>query len=229
MTSQPEKLFRDKLENFQSPAPMAAWDRIEGNLDKPLKNKLWVKIAASLLLLAVAGFFIWKANLLDKSSSLTKTDNAVPKDKSTEKYIRKENTAPIIAEQTPVQKKIKSKNKTKVIEKNKPVLTEEIVIQEAPINESVKVAVVETNLVQEPTSRTIIYTAEEVNAKFLRKKLSPEATTAEKKSSGIQKLMGLAYTLKNPDTGIGDLRQKKDEILALNFLTKEDKTNKEKN
>jgi len=28
---------------------------------------------------------------------------------------------------------------------------------------------------------------------------------------------------------IFDVRQKKDEILALNFLTKEDKTNKEKN
>ena len=61
-------------------------------------------------------------------------------------------------------------------------------------------------------------------------KYKKAATASTEKTSGIQKLMGLAYTLKNPDNGLGDLRQKKDEILALNFLTtKEDKTNKEKN
>jgi hypothetical protein len=38
--------------------------------------------------------------------------------------------------------------------------------------------------------------------------------------------MGLAYNLKNSDSGLGDLRQKKDEILALNFLEKnKDRTN----
>ena len=40
--------------------------------------------------------------------------------------------------------------------------------------------------------------------------------------------MGYAYTLKNNNNGMGDLRQKKDEILALNFLSQE-KTNKSKN
>ena len=87
-----------------------------------------------------------------------------------------------------------------------------------------------TEAPQVTTSNTIVYTAEEVNARFLRKNVDTQATPEDKKSSGIQKLMGIAHDLKNNENGFGDLRQKKDEILALNFLTKtEDKTEKSKN
>ena len=230
MTSQPEKLFRDKLENFQRPAPSLAWSRIEANLDKSFDKKLWMKIAAGLLLLAVAGFFAWTIKPIEEPASIAKTDITVPKNNSTEKNISTENPTTNAANQIIVSKNITSKNNTNAIKKGEPALVEETIIKTPSIIEPSEMAVVETTSVKETSSRTIVYTAEEVNAKFLRKKSSSEATSVDKKSSSIQKLMGLAYTIKNPDNGIGDLRQKKDEILALNLLsTKEDKTNKEKN
>ena len=62
----------------------------------------------------------------------------------------------------------------------------------------------------------ITYSAAEVNERFLKKNLV-DATSEEKKQSGIQKLLTLAADIKNTSNGLGDLREKKNEILALNF------------
>ena len=59
MTSQPDKLFREKLENFSTPVPAAAWGRIEAGLDQPGRSFWWVKIAASITLVGVAAFLLW--------------------------------------------------------------------------------------------------------------------------------------------------------------------------
>src|SRR5688572_18703386 len=59
MNQQPDKFFREKLEGFQKTAPSLAWERIEAGLDKKNNKGLWLKIAAALLLLAVASFVLW--------------------------------------------------------------------------------------------------------------------------------------------------------------------------
>ena len=56
--TQPDKLFRDKLDNYESPAPLSAWSKIEANLERPSHKGLWLKIAAGLALLAIA-LFAW--------------------------------------------------------------------------------------------------------------------------------------------------------------------------
>jgi hypothetical protein len=234
MTSQPEKLFHDKLENFQRPAPAAAWERIEAGLDKTSNKKLWMKIAAGILLLTVAGFVLWPAQS-EQTETLAKK-NPATEQKKAEKTSPAEITQPVVAEKYVAEKKATSKIKSeakKEITKQEPVLVAEqseiqpeknFVIE--PI-ETTQVAVVEE---KESTSKTIVYTADEVNARFLKKNISVEATGEDKKPSGIQKLMGLAYDLKTNENGMRDLRQKKDEILALNFLNNnEDKTEKSKN
>lgn len=228
MTSQPEKLFRDKLENFQRPAPAAAWDRIEAGL-QPRHRGRWMKVAAALLVLAVAAFLLWPSTPATDTQSLTKTASPVEPEK--EKTNAQEVVPPVAVAQQQ-EKPIK----TKRVKKDNPVLLEQ---PTTTIENNVAVAIepeeavpAESAIVQpeaETPSRTIVYTAEEVNARFLRKKLPDEATPEMKKTSGIQKLMGVAYNIKNTDKGFGDLRQKKDEILALNFLYNEDKTDKSKN
>jgi hypothetical protein len=179
---------------------------------------------------AVATYLLWPSSPIE-NQQVTNTDQVTPKSENTEKN-SSEKVTPTITKENPTSQKAIAKNKS--IKKDKSVLTAEVenkITEETPViiePTEVQVAVADTN--ETAPSKTIVYTAEEVNAKFLRKKSPSEATVSPEKSSGIQKLMGLAYTLKNPDNGIGDLRQKKDEILALNFLsTKEDKTNKEKN
>jgi hypothetical protein len=66
-------------------------------------------------------------------------------------------------------------------------------------------------------SITIILAAEEVNEKYLDKKSLAEATHEEKKSSTFKKLLDKANNLKHNQDAIGEIRQKKNEILALNF------------
>lgn len=233
MTSQPDKLFREKLENFQRPASVAAWEKIESGLNKNQSKGIWLKFAAGLALLAVATYLVWPVDQIQNQHA-TNTNTVAPKTET----VKKTNPEKVI----PVTPKEESST-PQVVAKNKSDKKDNSVIQpesrnenvESNINpaviptEPVQVAVTETNPIETAPAKTIVYTAEEVNARFLKKKSHSEATTSEKKTSGMQKLMGLAYTIKNPENGIGDLRQKKDEILALNFLSNEDKTNKEKN
>ena len=237
MTSQPEKLFRDKLENFQRPAPVAAWDRIEAGLDKSNNKKVWMKIAAGLLLLAIATFIVWPGKKTDKTETLAESNTATPDKKSVEEKIIPQQQLPVIAEQSIVTKKNKSNGSTdkasQKTEQKQPVLVSEKT-ETLPENNFVIEPIKNTAVaVQESattsSSTTIVYTADEVNSKFMKKNLQTDATDEEKKPSGIQKLMGLAYDLKNNENGMRDLRQKKDEILALNFLNNEDKTEKRNN
>ena len=230
MTSQPEKLFREKLENFQRPASVAAWERIESGLNKRQSKGVWLKFAAGISLVAAATYLLWPGDP-SQTRQVSNATIVTPKTENAEKITEK--TIPATPTEKPAGEKAIAKNKS--VKETEPVLTESPKESNQTINEpvielpaaEVQVAVAETTTTE--PAKTIVYTAEEVNAKFL-KKISPiEATTSEKKTSGIQKLMGLAYTIKNPENGLGDLRQKKDEILALNFLSNEDKPNKEKN
>lgn len=231
MTSQPEKIFRDKLENFERPVPTAAWNRIEDNLDDKQPKGLWLKIAAGVLLVSVATFLLWPTSQTSNTEVLTKASDPVVKPQETIPEITMPQQTPVqIVEQKTSEKKIKSKE-TKVTTKDVPVFVAEIEVPNEN-NESIEIKVpveiipAETKPEEVLASTTLTYSAEEVNARFLKKELPVQATPEEKKSSGIQKLMGLAYDLKHTESGIGDLRQKKNEILALNF--KEDKRGQNK-
>lgn len=236
MTSQPDKLFREKLENFQKPAPAAAWQRVEAGLEKTSHKGLWLKIAAGLTLLSVATILLWPAeNGIEPMA--TNNSNPVPKDNNSI-------TAEINSQATPnsqAEKEVKENERVISKEKKKePILVaqsiEEPVKQESiTINQEVTaipevIVAQQTEAVENPieekvSSRKIVYSADEVNTRFLKKESIAQATSDEKKSSGIQKLVSLAYDLKNGDSGLGDLRQKKDEILALNFRENKQKQN----
>jgi hypothetical protein len=224
MTSQPDKLFREKLENFSTPVPTAAWGRIEAGLDQPGRSFWWVKIAASITLVGVAAFLLWP------SATTQQTEIAL-----LTKPI--ESTTPIVKEPTttatknisvaekPEQKTTQSKNvviNTIAVEEiNSEILVAEVTAAQTeiiPTENSVTETIAQVDETVE--SQTIIYSAEEVNAKFLKKEVVAEATTEEKKTSGIQKLIGVAYTLASADAGLGNIRQRKDEVLALNFRDK---------
>lgn len=74
-------------------------------------------------------------------------------------------------------------------------------------------------------SVTIVFSAEEVNRKYLTKKSDADATPEAKETSGLKRLLDKASDLKNNQDLLGELRQKKNEILAMNF--RNDKQNSE--
>jgi hypothetical protein len=73
-------------------------------------------------------------------------------------------------------------------------------------------------------SVTIVFTAEEVNKKYLQKNEEAEATTDAKSTSGLRKLLDKANDLTTNQDLLGDLRQKKNEILAMNFKSEKQRS-----
>lgn len=245
MTHQPDNLFREKLENLRLNAPENAWSRIEAGLDKSSYKGLWMKIAAGLVLLAVAGVLIWKVtgkeetNLLASQTTPEKTE--VMKDEPA--HANSPTLEPSVEQAIAVQEENKKEFPKTVKEKKNGVTTVNenyiAVTTTSPENPEEMITSPETSIAEATNLETLevstktqsgvylVYTAEEVNQKYLRNLPEDDATQESKKSSRIQMLMGVAMNLKNGDSGLGDLRQMKDEIFALNFL--DDKKQSKKN
>lgn len=222
MTSQPDKLFRDTLENFQRPAPVGAWDKIEQKLAKPNPKIMWLRIAAGIVLLTAAAILVWPVENTEHAITKNEDNNSVKKDEAIStpplkkeaeiKDEAKQSTHTYTAKTKTVRTEIDVEKKEQ--ESIPPVNDTPSLIDSPETNELVAELTPEE---KEPVSRKLVYTADEVNSKFLKKKLPPEATPESKEASGIQKLIGLAYAAKNSEAGLGELRQKKDDLLAFSF------------
>jgi hypothetical protein len=240
MNQQPDKLFRDKLQSFQTPAPSGAWNRIEANLDKKNHKVLWFRIAASLLLVAIATYLLWPVNNVQRpQSQLAKTTERQEIIRP-EQNIKQELASPTpevenqIAKTTAnppkrtaaVKKALKNESADKQIDlsENSLASAESNNKVEQPsevITEQRQTAQIETQITSVASAETqkvkIIFSADEIDNKYLNKKSLAEATSDDKKPSTLKKLLDKAYDLKYNQDPFGDLRQRKDEILALNF------------
>jgi hypothetical protein len=240
MNQQPDKLFRDKLQNFQKPVPATTWSKLESKLHKKQEIPLWMKVAASVILIASASVFvilkdtantknIAKVEGVDTEKTIATAIDKHPQT-SLKETISNENTSDI--------KKISSENRlhNKHAVKSKGLPKKEVteVISEQAKNSQHELTIIEKQTIAEqiPTEEintatpqviegiTLIYSAEEVNAKYLIKKDTSEATSEKEKPSTLQKLWSKAKNLKHNQDPFGELRQKKNEILALDFNKK---------
>ncbi len=226
MTQQPDNLFRDKLEHFQLKPSAEAWNRIEAGLAKPSNKSLWFKVAAGLVLLSVASFILWNITTKQENVNTAQQENITQSTINdaaiADNAIATETALAEEKKQTPVPS-LKENHKKTIASHNTPIAA--IDIQPEESLPALEIPAVEYLLTQtdntEAESATGVYlvlTADEVNQKYLRKQQEPEATPEEKNSSRIQMLMSVAHNLKNGEHALGDLRQMKDEIFALNFI-----------
>jgi hypothetical protein len=103
---------------------------------------------------------------------------------------------------------------TAIAETTTPLRIKDTAKYEVEISESAGVL----NQTQVKAKRlTIVFSAQEVNEKYLTKNAETEATSEEKESSTLKKVLDKAYDLTHNQDPIGELRQKKNEILAMNF------------
>ncbi len=251
MNQQPDKLFHEKLTGLSRPVSASAWSRVEANLDKKNNKALWLKIAATLLVLAVASFILWKANaptqsLVSKKQTIqpNKEEKKQPDQQkvqpSQENTIDQNKRAEERIDNVPLETKaIKKKSKPKVDVSSPvtPIISKEqelssqrsLTIAENTIDvtpaenlhETIVESTPQSSIAEVSTEKeegvTLIYTIDEVNEKYLDKKSLAEATSPDKKPSTLRKLLDKAYDLKHNQDPFGDLREKKNEILALNF------------
>lgn len=243
MNQQPDKLFRQKLEGHSKPVPADAWNKVEARLKKNSNKGLWLKIAASITLLACASFFLWKKNSVDTLQHISQ--NKI--DTNQKPVQEKQNTLSVPKKVTPqkvtvppaviVPPSVSSKkqvskqtHKKSVTTHHKATSTKEIAVDETqqevatrplePVLNETEVAtqtLVKEQSADEVTGVTLVFTAEEMAEKYLDKKSFAKATSSGKKPSTLRKLLDKAYDLKNNQDPFGELRQKKNEILALNF------------
>jgi hypothetical protein len=244
MNQQPDKFFREKLEGFNKPVPSNAWNRVEARLGKKNNTALWLKVAASLTLLAVATLLLWprpttiqvpvaKVNPPPMQKPADNKSVAEPAEKITPSK-KIDDTGDLTS--AAVKKSSRTKTNVKKVEvSNDPVVAFEKTIelvqeenrtQQKAIETTVITPVVTASLepAEEKDGVTLILTAAEVNEKYLDKKSLAEATSNEKKPSTLRKLLNKAYDLKHNQDPFGDLRQKKNEILALNFKSEKQRS-----
>ncbi len=244
MNQQPDKFFREKLEEYQKPVQPSAWNKVEANLDKKNGKLFWLKIAAGLTILLSASVFLILKNQPQRDMLSQKMQTDAPAQKnivdSTTKLEKQKNATEVAEHKIVTRIKSKAtnqKNKKRNKEFTPSVVTPDV-LQDVPvlaenknnitITDNTTAAPVEPENTQviaaqqtvsknERKSITLIYAVEEVNEKYLDKKSLAEATHEEKKPSTFKKLLDKAYDLKYNQDAIGELRQKKNEILALNF------------
>jgi hypothetical protein len=247
MKQQPDKIFHEKLNSFAKSAPPMAWDQIESRLDNRRKTFVWFSVAASVSVLLIAGYvYQISSNDAKNLAQTTKPEKAVqaPKEKNTSVVTplpdssshskdilqpeRKENR----------QQKIKSDAKPTDL-KQETYTTPEAVVKEYGSDQIAQAVTVDSAIApyQEPKQLafkapakteniTIVMSAAESSEYLVKNKLNTQATSEEKKSSTLKKLLKKAADLKVNQDPFGELRQKKNEILALSFRSEKQRGQK---
>lgn len=212
MNPQPDQLFRKKLQDHHLPAPPSAWERIENNLSRTKRFIFW-RLAAAVLLLIAASWIIFSLRSVPQQSvteeiTTSKKELSLPEQSLTSNPDQDANTNP---QQASVLKRQQrpSALTTKVMEETNTAsdvpdletTTTTVVVQDAPKG-----------------STTIITLAEA--QQFLKSEISvTDATSGNKKTSRFQKLVGLASVIASEEDVLGQLRERKDELLVRNVRT----------
>jgi hypothetical protein len=214
MNQSVDSLFKSKLETYASPAPQEAWYRIESTLRQSSNKKLWLKFAAGIALFATASIVLINSIPADEQPHVQQFSEL--KDSPSEPQAMSSQPQKTVTPATPEVTQLKRLKSPVNDEPQQLAIVEEVVPVNAVESEN-QALVIEENIAEQATGLVIVYLAEEVNSKYLLKTTGAEATVEQKKSSRIQKLAGLAHNLSNEDL-LGDLRDRKNELFALNFL-----------
>jgi hypothetical protein len=211
---------------------------VSQKINKTSNDKLWIKLAAAVLVITVAGVFVFMIRFNEREVIATTTTTSSPQRESPASPQRSADENPVAENsekkdnaETTVQQNTARKKTERRTRTTSPVVRAE---QEAtvpaentpPIKQSETSGFQTAQIEQVPAdadiqarskSVTIVFSAKEVNEKYLVKKQNTEATTEEKESSTLKKVLDKAYDLTHNQDPMGELRQKKNEILAMNF------------
>jgi hypothetical protein len=236
MTTSPDKLFREQLNDFRKPAPQLAWERIEANLKTKKKGSfLWLKIAA-VITIPVAIYIVWPqsdppniASSEETTPSVTQSKPSTSTSQTKTESTTREISAPELRQQDialPQKNIFANKSAVKIEPTQDENKTLVVMSDDNPNDPShdLSVSPVEENILQPQStaievapqkSNTLHYSTAEVNSRFKKKVTMAQATPEPKHPSILQTIGDIAYDIKNDDGLLGDLREKKNEIFSL--------------
>ena len=248
MKQQPDKLFHEKLGGYTRPAPPMAWNKIEAQLHKKNNKAIWLRVAAAVLILMISIPVVYTITK-EKSSIVSNKGNDIPRTTPTappaeKSAVESTTTAEVKSEPQHDNKvtdadreesPLKTRDQQQVAVVKAEAVSSEIpdVPIDAPVIETeneVAYQELSTEKVDDVMDQGVklVISAEETTGYFEGEEnlLATEATSKEKKTSTFRKLLRKASDLKTNQDPFGELRQKKNEILALNF--KSDKKRSQK-
>jgi hypothetical protein len=243
MKQQPDHFFRKQLQSATKTPRPDLWNRIEEGMEKKKQMYFFRSIAASILVLAVGSYAYttWKPdNSLIAEINDKKIVGAVPlvrpQNEKTSPLSEKKDDHPLKSESLNDQSSLelnlrnRTPSREEIVKARQEKVSEKILADNPlkEVNYSKQNSIIESKATEYNTtlafkgselkSLTIILTSDQTN-QYLTKKATTEATPGEKKTSTLKKLLQKATDLKSNQNPFGDLRQKKNEILALNFIS----------
>jgi hypothetical protein len=214
-----DNYFRESVGDHGTPPSPEAWEKVEARISKKNNTNAALKIAAALAFLGLVTIVLW-----DQS----KDNNTMPVAEQKPPVMKSEpGTEPktIVPSQTPAREPVNSDAASpprvyrKPVSKKNPELqatdTPAAVVMESVENEGQHVALVE----EKPKSKkiVIVYTLPTIN-----KTATQDVAVEEEKKTGLQKVMDVAMEMRASEIPLGELREAKDDLFALEF--KKDKT-----
>jgi hypothetical protein len=247
MTKQPDKLFRDKLAHYSKPAPLDAWSKIETRLEKKRFPFLRMAVAASFLIVSISAYILWVSTknnqdlIAENKVEVRDGSDAVeaPFQSSTAAEADPEKTeshsAPQVSADQPADETqgvrdtpIRNSSGRKIVkpiegtyqEQRMASIADQPLIEDLPIDVPLDIERVGAETGAKAISKEepirIVMSIAETN-EYLIKNTNSDATSEDKKSSTLKRVLKKASDLKNNQDPFGDLRQMKNELLALNF------------
>lgn len=238
-----DKLLKNKLEGLAIDPSPEAWSKVAASL--PKKNKIWLRVAASLLM-AGLGFVFWLyvnnntgtqqiapiagMQTTEEVTGNTRTD--IEKTPIAETEQQSQNTkatapTPLIAKTQPVARIKEKEERTDNASaaQNEPdvlkaELTHSIALVDLDINKEtpeITTAQVESKPI------VIVYELAEVNIKT---EDDEALIPLLPKKTGLKKVLDVANEMRTGESPLNGLRQVKDEILAFNFRKEDKNSNK---
>lgn len=239
MSNKVDKFFKEKLEGHTLPPSAQAWEKLEGHLSK--KNRgfvVWVRIAAGVALIALVSvalvLFVGRrhdsTNLAKKES--TPVSDSVAADKAKDEALSPSVSPAPVAVNEVAQSQPKRK-KDSIVPTKVNIETTPVVEDQAPDAQVVAIAeTVNAETAQEQPEKVVAQKSIVLVYSLPAKKpavTSEPVVAVEQKKTGIERVLEIARDVKNSDSPIADLREAKDDILALDFRKDKNKNSKQSN
>ena len=218
-----DKLFKEKLEVHSLQPSAQAWEKVDAHLAKKNKMVVWVRVAAAVALLGLLTFAAlnWDKNYEEPKQELVKKEDSkapkteqAPEEKQpvAKQEVRRQKTED--RSQKPEPRTLNSEPGTLNSEQETEKLIEQIAVVPEPV-------ITPEPEIKKEKGITLTYSLPAIK----KPEAAAEPMVAEAKKTGLERVLEIAKEVKNGDNPLGELREAKNDILALEF--RKDKSKKE--
>ena len=219
-----DELFERKLADHTIAPSSGAWKNVESRLSKNNKTVIWMRWAAAFLFGSLLFSLLWIGNRETSLPVANETPLAQPKIKI--------DLVPLVTEVKKESNPVDKQKNKEIHQLNQRVQPTSAAIHASSVKEEITEEPIHVAEVQNFNSLEIIKHAETPKSMVLTFTLDPVefsqaentgekvAATEEKKDKSFRRMMKAANKMKNSESPLGEIRNMKEELFALDFKSK---------